>query len=449
MAYLLNLAYALLLIAAVPYLLWCRIRHGKYRDGWSQKLWGRVPRRPSRAPCLWLHAVSVGEVNLLAPLIARWEQLHPDWDIVISTTTQTGYALAQKRYAPRMICYAPLDFTWAVSRSMRRIRPTLLVMAELELWPNWIAAAHRAGARVAVVNGRLSEKSFRGYQRVARWLRGTLESLDLVAVQNAEYAQRFLALGCKEQRVQVTGSIKFDGATTDRQNPATTRLAALAGIEPSDVVFLAGSTQAPEEQLALETFQLLSPKHPRLRLLITPRHPERFDEVAALLDRGGVRWQRRSDLETQPADPAARVLLIDVVGELGAWWGTSSIAFVGGSLGRRGGQNMIEPAAYGSAVSFGPNTWNFKDVVQLLIASEAAVVVRNSADLQLFVERSLREPAYALQLGQRAQQLVREQQGAADRTLALLESLADSTKARTLPARPLSGANTKARRQAG
>jgi 3-deoxy-D-manno-octulosonic-acid transferase len=449
MAYLLNLAYALLLIAALPYLVWFRIRHGKYRDGWSQKLWGRVPRRPSRAKCLWLHAVSVGEVNLLAPLIARWEKLHPDWDIVISTTTQTGYALAQKRYAPRMICYAPLDFTWAVSRAMRRIRPTLLVMAELELWPNWIDAAHRAGARVAVINGRLSEKSFRGYQRVGRWLRSTLESLDLVAVQNAEYAQRFLALGCKEQRVQVTGSIKFDGAATDRKNAATTRLATLAGIQPGDIVFLAGSTQAPEEQLALETFQKLAARYPQLRLLITPRHPERFDEVATLLDRSGLAWQRRSALENVAADPAARILLIDVVGELGAWWGRSDIAFVGGSLGRRGGQNMIEPAAYGTAVCFGPNTWNFKDVVQLLLASDAAVVVKTSADLQAFVERCLREPSFGRQLGQRAQQLVLAQQGAADRTLSLLDSLAAASEHRTLPARPEMARPGKQRRQAG
>ncbi|WP_425617501.1 3-deoxy-D-manno-octulosonic acid transferase [Anatilimnocola sp. NA78] len=437
MAYVLNVAYVLLIIAASPYLLWSRWRHGKYRDGWRQKFWGDVPRRRSRrTPCLWLHAVSVGEVNLLEPLIARWEKSHPEWEIVISTTTQTGFALAQKRYAPRMIFYAPLDFTWSVATALKIICPTMLVMAELELWPNWIAAAKQSGAKIAVINGRLSEKSFRGYQRIAHWLRSTLAMLDLVAVQNQEYAERFIALGTPAKQVTVTGSMKFDGAQTDRTNAATRRLCSLAGISESDIVLLAGSTQAPEEQIALNVFQQLAPQHPNLKLLVTPRHPERFDEVAAILDKSCVRWQRRSKLETAGNDPLARVLLIDVVGELGAWWGASHIAYVGGSLSRRGGQNMIEPAAYGSAISFGPNTWNFKDVVQLLLGKQAAVVVKNEAELKSFVARCLADPAFAAQLGQRAMELVREQQGATDRTVAILEGLAANRLAPTLPAHP-------------
>lgn len=449
MAYLLNAIYILLLLAASPWFIYCRLVQGKYRDGWSQKLWGRVPLRRSRQKCLWLHAVSVGEVNLLAPLIARWEEAHPEWEIVISTTTQTGFALAQKRYAPRPVFYAPLDFTWAVARTMRRIRPTMLVMAELELWPNWIAAAHRAGAKVAVINGRLSSKSFRGYQRIAGWIRGTLASLDLVAAQNPEYGERFLALGAAGESVHVTGSIKFDGAQTDRANAATRKLAALAGISCDDVVFLAGSTQAPEEAAAIAAFQALTPQHPNLRLLITPRHPERFDEVAQLLERSGVAWERRSRLDQTSHNPQTRVLLIDVVGELGAWWGTSHVAFVGGSLGQRGGQNMIEPAAYGAAVSFGPNTWNFKDVVQLLLAQEAAVVVQNATDLQAFVARCLTDRDYAAELGRRAQLLVSQQQGAADRTVALLETLAGPDTLPLATARQKPKPSRPPKRQAG
>lgn len=449
MPYLLNFVYAILIAVAFPYLLYCRVRQGKYRDGWRQKLWGDVPRRRNRkVPCLWLHAVSVGEVNLLGPLIARWEKAHPDWEIVISTTTQTGFALAQKRYAPRPVFYAPLDFTWSTETALTIIKPTLLVMAELELWPNWIAAAQRNGARVAVINGRLSEKSFGGYRRLARWIGSTIASLDLVAVQNEEYAERFLALGAIDKRVHVTGSIKFDGAQTDRNNATTHKLAALAGIKSDDVVFLAGSTQAPEESLAVDVFRQLAPQHPHLRLLITPRHPERFDEVAKVLDRSGVRWERRSSLESKLHDPGARILLIDVVGELGAWWGRSDIAFVGGSLGRRGGQNMIEPAAYGSAVCFGPNTWNFKDVVQLLLATGAAHVVHDGRELQTFVERCLREPAFREDLGQRAKQLVLAQQGAADRTLVLLQGLAAAELTRTLPT-PAAIKAQQVRRQAG
>jgi 3-deoxy-D-manno-octulosonic-acid transferase len=306
------------------------------------------------------------------------------------------------------------------------VRPKILVLTELELWPNLVAQAKASGAHVAVVNGRLSDKSFRGYRRVHWIARRVLEQLDVVAVQTDEYADRFLALGARLECVCITGSVKFDGASTKRNNPATERLKRSAGISAEDVVFLAGSTQAPEESLALDAFERIIKDDFRLRLILVPRHPERFDEVAALLDRRGIAWQRRSRLDASQQAPASnvpRVLLVDVVGELGAWWGTADIAFVGGSLTSRGGQNMIEPAAYGAAVSFGPNTWNFKDVVSLLLSREAAVIVHSRAELEAFVLRCLTEPAWAAALGERAQALVLEQQGAADRTIALLGSL--------------------------
>ena len=432
MGMLLNIIYLLTLVLALPWLLWQRVRHGKYREGWAARFLGKIPRRKSRSRCLWLHAVSVGEVNLLAPILARFERLHPDWEVVISTTTQAGFALAQKRYAPRMVFYMPLDFTWAVRRAMRRIRPDLLVLAELELWPNLIRAAKAFRAKVAVINGRLSDRSLRGYRRIGWLARRTLSQVDLIAAQSGEYAQRFIALGAAANRVHVTGSVKFDGAATDRTNPATQRLAALAGINPEDVVFLAGSTQAPEESLAIDIFRRVAQDHPRLRLILVPRHPERFEEVARLLDKSGLPWQRRSGLrESNDQTPLTThhspltnpILLVDAVGELAAWWGTAQIAFVGGSLGNRGGQNMIEPAAYGAAVSFGPNTWNFRDVVSLLLSHEGAVVVRNAADLESFVRRCLADPGYVRRLGASAQQLVQQQIGASDRTVALLAQL--------------------------
>jgi 3-deoxy-D-manno-octulosonic-acid transferase len=419
--YLLNLCYLLFIVAASPWLMVQAWRTGKYREGWGAKLLGRVPVRSGNARCLWLHAVSVGEVNLLAPIIERWERLHPDWEIVISTTTLAGHQLAQKRYSPRTVFYCPLDFTWSVRRAMRAIRPDLLVLAELELWPNLVRAAQHAGAKVAIVNARLSERSFRGYRRMAWLARKALGHVNLVAAQNEEYAARFRALGAAP--VEVTGSIKFDGARTERDNPDTQRFARLANLHADDVVFLAGSTQDPEESLALDTYLALSAEFPRLRLVLVPRHPERFDAVAEMLNRRGVRWQRRSRLDADRADPGVRILLIDAVGELGAWWGTAHIAFVGGSLGQRGGQNMIEPAAYGAAVSFGPNTWNFRDVVALLLARQAAHLVRGSADLTAFVRRALTDPAFAQSLGENARQVVLEQQGATDRTVQLLGSL--------------------------
>jgi 3-deoxy-D-manno-octulosonic-acid transferase len=408
--------------------MWQAARKGKYREGYAAKFLGRVPERTSSKTCLWLHAVSVGEVNLLAPLLKLIEE-RPEWECVISTTTMTGMALAKKKYPKHTVFYCPLDFSWAVKTAVRRIRPDVLVLAELELWPNLIRAAKRHGAKVAVINGRLGEKSFRGYCRIRPLVASLLGQIDLLAVQDETYAERFRQLGGRPETVHMTGSMKYDGAQTDRGNPATRRLAALAGFSDDDIVLLAGSTQEPEEAMALRTFRELSPKHPRLRLVLVPRHPDRFEAVAKLLDSSGIAWQRRTALSGETASGSSplspRVLLVDVVGELGAWWGTAQIAFVGGSMGSRGGQNMIEPAAYGAAVSFGPNTWNFRDIVASMLDRNAAVVVDDATQFTEFVRRCLEEPDYAAALGKRAQTLVLTQLGATQRTLELLATLID------------------------
>ncbi len=193
MSLVIDAVYLVLLVAISPWLVWQSLRTGKYRQGLPAKLFGLVPRRDSTKPCVWLHAVSVGEVNLLVPLVAEIGRLWPDWDCVISTTTRTGFALAQSRFADHTVFYCPLDFSWAVRRAMRWIRPRLLVLAELELWPNLIRFAQASGARVAIVNGRLSERSFRGYRRIRPLVAPVMRRLDLVAVQTPEYAERFLA----------------------------------------------------------------------------------------------------------------------------------------------------------------------------------------------------------------------------------------------------------------
>ncbi len=423
MPYVCDLCYLALLVLASPWLAVAAIRKGKYREGFGQKLLGLAPLRTSQATCAWIHAVSMGEVSLIAPLVAELRRRHPDWEIAISTTTLTGYTLAKSRYAEHLVFYCPLDFSWAVRSAMARVRPSLLILAELELWPNLIAAARARGARVAVVNGRLSDRSFRGYRWFRPLVRRLLGQLDLVAAQNPLYADRFLEIGAPRGTVFVTGSLKFDGAQTDRANPSTVRLRKLAGFRDTDVVFLAGSTQQPEEQLALDAFRTLEPRHPDLRLVLVPRHPDRFAEVAALLAASGVRWQKRSQLDESPADPTARVLLVDRVGELGAWWGTAAIAYVGGSMGKRNGQNMIEPSAYGAAVSFGPCTRNFRDVVEALLAADAAIVVNDGSQLTAFVARCLDVPHWSAELGEHARRVVASQLGATARTADLLDAL--------------------------
>lgn len=421
----LNCLYAVLFAAASPWIIWSAVRHGKHREGFAAKFLGLAPRRQGDRPCVWLHAVSVGEVNLLATTIAELLTQRPDWEIVISTTTKTGYDLACKKYAKYSVFYCPLDFTWASSAALRRIRPTLLVLAELEVWPNLIAAAKRRGVGIAIINGRVSDKSFRGYRRIRSLIAPSLRRMDLIAAQNEEIAERFRQLGARPESVVASGSLKFDGAQTDRRNPRTLALQQLAGLDERHVVFLAGSTQEPEEQYALDILQRLAPRHPELKLIIVPRHPQRFDEVAALLDASGVSWLRRSqlasnasdDADHKPAAPRWQALLVDTIGELGAWWGMASIGFVGGSFGSRGGQNMLEPAAYGVATCFGPNTWNFRDIVAQLLAADGARVVRSQDEFDAFVRQSLESPELAKQLGERAQRLVLSQQGATRRTV--------------------------------
>ena len=467
MSYLLNVLYLLLILFSLPWLLWQAVRKGKYRQGYAAKFLGLVPRRTSDKKCLWLHAVSVGEVNLLLPLVRLIERERPDWECVISTTTATGMELAKKKFPQLTVFYCPLDFTWATAAAMRRIRPDILVLAELELWPNLIRAVRRHGAKAAIINGRLSEHSFRGYRRIRPLVARLLRQIDLIAVQDDVYARRFRQIGARPETVHVTGSMKFDGAQTDRDNSATRRLAAMAGFTGDDIVWLAGSTQEPEESIVLEIFSRLAKEFPRLRLLLVPRHPERFQSVARMLDQSGLPWLRRTELKETGAavqlppqqdskvgmtvehsgtvgatvelspqqDPASsqrnslspqqhpRILLIDAVGELGAWWGTAQIAFVGGSFGRRGGQNMIEPAAYGAAVSFGPNTWNFSDIVHYMLAQNAAVQLADPAALERFVRRCLTDPEFASALGRNAKSLVLKQLGATERTLQLLATL--------------------------
>jgi 3-deoxy-D-manno-octulosonic-acid transferase len=434
-AWLLNFAYLALLAAVSPIILFRMVVRGKYRTGWVQKLLGRVSRREVQRSCLWYHAVSVGEVLQLAPLLDALSQRDPGLDFVISTTTPTGFDVAQKRYPGREIIYFPLDFSWAVNAALDRIRPAAIVLVELELWPNFILAAARRRIPMAVVNGRISERSFRGYRRLRPLIRAIVRKIDVLAVQSETYARRFLALGADPANVHVTGSIKFDRIETDRGNPRTAELRRMFGFKDTEQVFIAGSTQDPEERFALESYVRLRTKHPELRLIVVPRHKERFDEVAKLIEADFKlpllrRSKPASDANSLAPSPRAAsrgsappVILLDTLGELSSCWGLAHIAFVGGSLTRRGGQNMIEPAGYGAAVLFGPNTWNFRDVVELLLTNDAALVVRSAAELTARVDELLTDSHKSTELGQRARELVTGQRGATARSVGLIETI--------------------------
>jgi 3-deoxy-D-manno-octulosonic-acid transferase len=425
MSLLLNLVYIATLFFFSPWLLYKSLTTGKYRRGLWSKFTGRAFLRGGSAPCIWFHGVSVGEIHLLRQLVARFRLRHPQGQCVISTTTDTGFEEATKRVADLPVFYWPLDFSWAVRRALRRVRPNLVVLAEGELWPNFLLAAKAMGIPVAMVNGRMSPRSARRYWRL-RWLvRPLFARLDLIAAQTEEYAAGYRALGTK--RVHVTGSIKFDGVETNRDNPRTLELARLLGIEQNDLVWIAGSTQAPEEEIALGIYQRLKAEFPRLRLILVPRQRERFDEVAAFLHRSGEPFLRRSAIGSSQSairNLQSAIILVDSIGELGALWGLADVAFVGGSLdGKRGGQNMIEPAAYGAAVVFGPHVWNFKDIAARLVQANAAVQVKDAEALERVVKRLLADAAEREQMGLAGRQFVQGQQGATERTVDLLDAI--------------------------
>lgn len=424
-----NFCYVFLLVIFSPYLIFSAIFRGKYREGSSEKFWGHVPKCASLSGTssrrVWIHAVSVGEVNLAASILREFERRHPDFEFVISSTSRTGLELARKKFAGKTVFYAPLDLSWAVKRAFSRLQPDFLVLVELEIWPNLLLEAERRGVPVFVMNGRLGEKSFRNYRRVRPVFARLMRTLAFVTAQDEAGAERFRLLGVPEDRVVNVGSIKYDGVQSDRGNEKTRKLAALWDIRDPDRIFLAGSTQDPEEAMALEVFRRLKPTHPELRLILVPRHAERFGEVGKMLEKEGADFQRRSELpevsevsnESRNEKPRKDILLVDTIGELGGWWGTSFAGFVGGSMGSRGGQNMLEPAAFGTAVSFGPNTWNFRDIVNALLASSAAVVVHDTDEMTDFVRKTLEDADFAQTLGRNAAALVASQQGALKKTL--------------------------------
>jgi 3-deoxy-D-manno-octulosonic-acid transferase len=431
MPLLLNAVYLALLVVCSPWLVYRAVRSGKYRHGWSEKLLGEAPLRIGGRPCVWFHAVSVGEVLLLRPILRELSRRRPGWELVVSTTTPAGLTVARRTYPDLVTFYAPLDFSWATRRAVARVRPTVLALVELELWPNLVWAAKAAGAGVALVNGRLSTRSHRGYRTLRGPLGPTLRRLDAVAVQTAEYAERFVDLGVPPQRVRVTGSVKYDGLECDRNNPDTLALRRELGLSASDVVFVAGSTMEGEEAAALAAYRAGRAVQPGLRLILVPRHPERFEAVAAWLRQQGETVVRRSDPAGAPGRHGAKgpaVTLVDTVGELSAVWGLADVAFVGGSLfPGRGGQNMMEPAAFGAAVLFGPHTENFRETVDQLLRCGGATRVDGPRGLTDALADALNDPEAAAARGAAGRSYVLAQHGAADRTLVELDRLVEAT----------------------
>ncbi|TWT84176.1 3-deoxy-D-manno-octulosonic acid transferase [Planctomycetes bacterium CA13] len=423
-----NLIYFVALLLVSPVVVYRMLRHGRYRRGANEKLFG-LSKAAAHAltggkPCIWIHAVSVGEVNLVRVLADRLQKRHPNSRVIVSSSTDTGYDLAVKLFGAKRVFFCPLDFSWAVRRAIENLNPSILLLAELELWPNLIRIATERECPVMVFNARLSEKSAKQYDRFGLFTRRTFARIAWAGCQNEQNAQRFLRCGTLSERIDVTGSIKFDDAPSTRETIEVQSRMHWAGVDPWHRVWMVGSTQPGEEEMAIEIYKRLRRSHKELRLILVPRHVERFDAVAGLVNRAGLKVHRRSidsslDQQTWSSDT---VILVDTIGELRHWWGVCQIATVGGSFGDRGGQNMLEPAGYGCAVSFGPDTRNFKEIADQLILEGGALRVMDSSELQAFVLRCLDDIPISDELGRIARRVIRQHQGATNRTIEAIES---------------------------
>ena len=409
------------LLVSLPYWLLQMLGRGKYRAGLRERL-GRVPERlgeqPSR-PSIWVHAVSVGEVLAVSGLVGELERRFPQHRVVVSTTTNTGQKLARTRFGEENVFYFPLDFAFAIRPYLGVLRPELIVIAETEFWPNFLRQAHASGARIAVVNARISDRSWPGYRRIRFLLARMLPKIDLFLAQSEEDGRRLEDIGAPAERIQVSGNLKFD-VPVPPAPPIVASLRAAFQQAAAGPVIVCGSTADEEEPLLLRAFENVLASHPRAVMILAPRHPERFVQVAELLEQLGVRFWRRSLWSGDTI--AGGVLLIDTIGELASLYALGDVAFVGGSLVPRGGHNIIEPAQHGVPIIVGNHTENFRDIVGLFQNLDA-VRVAGPAEFPLVLMELLSNEPERAALGRRAAETLRTQTGATQRTVQALEKL--------------------------
>lgn len=422
---------SLALFLSLPYWVFQMLRHSKYHKGFGERL-GKVPTRifsqPVR-PAIWIHAVSVGEVLAISAVVESLRSNFPHHRIVVSTTTGTSQRLARQRFGEENVFYFPLDFGFAIRPYLRLLRPVLVVIAETEFWPNFLRLAHESGARIAIVNARISDRSLPGYCRFSRIFKRILNQVDLFLTQTSEDARRLHDIGAPGDRVQVSGNLKFD-VPLPSATPIVASLRSALENEGAGPVFVCGSTVQDEEPLLLRAFQNVIASYPKAVMILAPRHPERFAEVSKLLQNLRMPNWRRSTWNGEPL--AGGVLLLDTIGELTSLYALADVAFVGGSLVPRGGHNIIEPAQHGVAIVVGNHTENFRDIVELF-ASRDAVKIVGPAELplvfmELIANDNNGENSERLALGRRAAETVREQMGATERTMSELRKLLPGDK---------------------
>lgn len=416
-----DLVYAVVVLLCSPVILFKMATSPRWRAGFPQRL-GFCPERRGDRPAIWIHGVSNGEVLAAKDLVRQIEQEMPWLDVVISTTTRTGQEAALRTYPGKLVFFFPVDFSFATRRITDRIRPSMVLLMELELWPNFLLTTSLRGVPVLLANGRMSDKSARDYRVLQRIIPEPMNRVLHYCVQSEEYAARFRSLGVPADRLTVTGSMKFDSIPDSPPEGVREAYARRLAIAPGAFVLVAGSTDEGEEPVVLDAFERIRRADPGARLVLVPRHPERCASVEAIVRARGHALVRLSSLPPDGDAPraAGSVVLVDTTGELAKLYSVADLVFVGGSLTRRGGQNMLEPAGLGKPVVVGPNTWNFRDPMELLRSTGGIEEVGSADAVRDALVALHADPARRADLGARARSVCLASKGATRRMLEIL-----------------------------
>jgi 3-deoxy-D-manno-octulosonic-acid transferase len=431
-----NVALFAVLVIGSPWWLWRLATTQKYREGLMERLgWvrhgragrfkgQRVSGERADRPLIWIHAVSVGEVLAVSRLVKTLDTAMPNYFVAISTTTRTGQALARERFGANRVFYCPLDLPWAARSYLNALKPSLFVLAETEFWPNLLSGCFRRGIPVAVVNARISDRSWPRY-RMLRGLWGPfLGRLSKVLAQSELDAERLRAIGCVPERVSVAGNLKFDVRAAWEADATEQLKARGSGLR----FVVAGSTLEGEEAALLEAWPRLLQADPQIVLVFAPRHPERFEAVAALLEKSRVVWGKRSHWRAEPQSESpnplvpGQIVLLDTIGELASVYSLATVAFVGGSIIPAGGHNPLEPAQFGVPIVMGPHFANFRAITEDLLAHQA-IRIAAKEELATTLIELLNEKGAAEAMGTRARQVFDQQAGATERCVDALHAL--------------------------
>ncbi len=433
MYFIYSLLLALGFVILLPRFLFDALNHGKYVAGFRERLGLLTPAAPGTKPVIWIHCVSVGETLAARPLVQGLKQKFPNYSLAISTTTLTGQNVARDVFKADVerIFYFPFDWRWIVQRTLNAVNPAAVLIMETELWPSFLGECQRRKIPVAIVNGRLSEQSFRRYRIIKGFMSRVLSGLSAAFMQTELDGRRLAGLGLDPSRLFVTGNIKFDAGfnTSAAGDQLTAEFRERFKIDKTSPLIVAASTHSNEEQILLNALaRVRSSSSLKPRLLIAPRHPERFREVTDLIRSSGLSATKRTDAP-HPTDGRCDVILLDSIGELESVYALAAVVFVGGSIANTGGHNILEPAAAGAAIITGPNTFNFKQIVESFVEAKAVIQLGQLSDQNVAVElgniiqRLLANPSEAAELGRRARTLVSQNRGATGRTLDLLSSV--------------------------